>query len=76
MNGNQAETEGMNMTQSWIIVSRETGKAVFETWSRKIADCVNTDKYEVLSAQEHLARMSTDYQRKRREQSKVPLLGS
>jgi hypothetical protein len=53
--------EEMMQTYSWIIVSRETEKAVFETWNKKIADCVNTNKYEVLPAQEWLARLNVKY---------------
>ena len=33
---------------SWVVVSRETGQAVLETFSRKIADAVNLDRYRVV----------------------------
>jgi hypothetical protein len=46
------------MTQSWIIISRETGKPVFETFTRKIAARVNLEKYEVLTAKEWLVRFN------------------
>lgn len=36
------------MTASWVIVSKETGKAVLETFSESVADRVNRDAYHVV----------------------------
>ena len=33
---------------SWVVVRKATGEAVFETFSRKIADAVNRDAYRVV----------------------------
>lgn len=46
------------LTSSWIIVSRDTGKPVLETFSRAVADAVNVNKYEVLTALEWLQRFN------------------
>lgn len=43
---------------SWVIVSRETGEAVFETFTRKVAERVRQDRYEVLTALQWLARVN------------------
>lgn len=42
---------------SWIVVDRKTGVAAFETWTRKVAERVNLEKYEVLTAAQWLARV-------------------
>jgi hypothetical protein len=41
-------------TASWIVVSRETGRAVLETYSASVAAKVNTVAYEVLPVLEWL----------------------
>ena len=46
------------LCNSWIIVSRETGKPVFETWSQHAAESVNAARYEVLTALEWLQRFN------------------
>ncbi len=43
---------------SWIIVSKDTGKAVFETFDRHIADRINTQKYTVLTAMQYLGALN------------------
>ena len=43
---------------SWIIVCRETGDAVLETWSYDVASRVNGQKYEVRTALAHLASLN------------------
>jgi len=43
---------------SWIIVSKDSGKPVFETFSRKIASAVNQSRYEVLTAAQWLGRFN------------------
>jgi hypothetical protein len=34
---------------SWIIVSRATGKPVFEVFDRRTADAINNEQYEALT---------------------------
>jgi hypothetical protein len=46
------------MTQSWIITEKESGKAVFETYNKKTADAVNTQKYNVTPAMEYLCNLN------------------
>ena len=49
----------MNMLcNSWIIVNRETGESVFETYNVKIAAAVNTAKYDVMSAHAYLVDLN------------------
>jgi len=43
---------------SWIIVNRETGCAVAETFSKKNADAINTAKYEAKPAGRYLAELN------------------
>lgn len=43
----------------WIVVSRATGKPVLETFERRTADAINTERYEVLTAVEWLGRKVT-----------------
>lgn len=43
---------------SWIIVDRQTGKAVLETFNRKTAEAVNQDKYKVLTALQYLTSLN------------------
>lgn len=43
---------------SWVVVDRETGAAVLETFSRAVADRVNLARYEVLTALDYLARLN------------------
>ena len=45
-------------TASWVIVSKESGKAVFETFSRKTVDAVNLKKYEVLPILKYLNNLN------------------
>lgn len=43
---------------SWVAVSRETGKPVYETTRRSIAEKINQEKYEVLTALQWLVRFN------------------
>lgn len=43
---------------SWIIVSKDSGKPVFETFNRKTASAVNQSRYEVLTAAQWLGRFN------------------
>lgn len=44
---------------SWVIVSRETGKAVFETFNRALAGKINTARYEAVPIRVYLAGLNT-----------------
>lgn len=43
---------------SWVVVSKETGEPVFETFNADTAGKVNQEKYEVLTAQQWLGRFN------------------
>lgn len=43
---------------SWIIVRRDTGGAVFETFRRSVAERVNPESYVVLTAADYLGRLN------------------
>lgn len=43
---------------SWIVVDRETGKPVLETFSKTTADAINRLRYEVLPALQWLQRFN------------------
>lgn len=44
---------------SWIIVSRETGKPVVETWHETTAQKINTTKYQVFTAYGYLCQLNS-----------------
>lgn len=41
-------------SNSWIIVSKKTGKPLFETFNEKIKNAINLEAYEVLTSYEWL----------------------
>ena len=43
---------------SWIIVSKATGAPVLETHNRAVADKINREAYEVLTALQWLSRFN------------------
>lgn len=43
---------------SWIVTRRDTGDAVLETFSRKVAESVNLGPYRVESALAYLQRVN------------------
>jgi len=43
---------------SWVVVSKATGEAVLETFSRKVADRVDRGRYDVLTAYDYLVRLN------------------
>jgi hypothetical protein len=52
-------TKPQMTTASWVIVDRATGKAIWETWSHKIADNVRrADHADVVPIGEWLARVN------------------
>jgi hypothetical protein len=48
----------MIASRSWIIVDRRTGEAVMETFSRRIADMINLEKFEVVPVLDWLQRLN------------------
>jgi len=48
------------MTQSYIISSKKTGKAIFETFDKSVADKVNRENYHVLTALEYLQKFNKE----------------
>ena len=43
---------------SWVIVEKATGKAVLETFNRKVASAVNTKRYEVVPILQYLYKLN------------------
>jgi hypothetical protein len=43
---------------SWIIIDRTTGKPVLETFERRIAEAINQERYEVLTALQWLVSLN------------------
>lgn len=57
---NQTQTvpELESFCGSWVVVSRETGEPVFETYSQETAEKINQEKYEVLTSYQWLIRFN------------------
>jgi hypothetical protein len=47
---------------SWIVTCKATGKAIFETFSKKVADAVNRRNYNVETAHDYLCRFNAELQ--------------
>ena len=43
---------------SWVVVDKDTGAAVLETYSQKIADAINRERYSVHTALEYLQNLN------------------
>lgn len=43
---------------SWIVVDRETHVAVLETFQRSVAESINQERYEVLTALDYLSNLT------------------
>ena len=43
---------------SWIISRKSDGKSVLETFSREIAEKINTEKYTIETALQYLCRIN------------------
>ena len=43
---------------SWVIREKATGRALFETFSRKLAGAVNTQKYEAVPILQYLGSIN------------------
>jgi hypothetical protein len=48
---------------SWIVVRRGTLEAVCEIWTRAVAEKVNRDAYDVLTAGDYLGRLNASVAR-------------
>lgn len=51
-------TNSLSRTASWVLRNKATGEVVMETFDRKKVDALNTDKYEAVPIQEHLASLN------------------
>jgi len=45
---------------SWIVTRKETGAAVLETFSPKVANAINRTKYNVETALDYLCRVNAE----------------
>ena len=43
---------------SWIVIDRQTGQAVAELFSAKLAQSVRRDRFDVLCAYEYLTKLN------------------
>lgn len=43
---------------SWVIVSKATGAAVFETFNERVASAINQEKYEALPILQYLYQLN------------------
>ena len=57
----------MIRSNSWIVVNRQTGEAVLETFSEKVTQAINTKKYQVLTAYEYLCKLNANIKGKQNE---------
>lgn len=55
--------------KSWIIRDKSTGEAVTETWEKSVAMSINTEKYEAVSAQQHLVELNRQIKAESESQS-------
>lgn len=51
-------TNSLARTASWIIRDKETGSVVMETYDRAKVEALNTERYEAVPAQQHLAEIN------------------
>lgn len=49
-------------TESWVVVRKATSEAVLETFSRKVADAINLEKYEVVPILEWIYSLNAKQQ--------------
>lgn len=56
-------------TASWVIVNKETGEAMFETYNQNLLHIINTEKYEIMPILKYLGALNRKIQNK--EQSSV-----
>lgn len=51
-------TNSLSRTASWAIRNKETGEVVMETFDQKKVEALNTDTYEAVPIQQHLAEVN------------------
>jgi hypothetical protein len=54
----ETSSAGNRLSGSWVIVDRETGLPVLETYERRTAEAINQSRYEVLTAYQWLVRFN------------------
>lgn len=47
-----------HQTPSWVIVSKDTGQAIMETFSKRTADRVNLKRYKVVPIMAYLQSLN------------------
>ena len=57
-----AYTQSLTRTASWVVVSKADNKPVLETYSKSVADKVNTDKYTVMPVLQWLQSLNVKNQ--------------
>jgi hypothetical protein len=50
---------------SWVIVNRQTGEAILETFSEKVTKAINTKKYQVMTAYDYLCKLNANIKAQR-----------
>lgn len=43
---------------SWVIIEKSTGDAILETFSKRVVDCLNTEKYTAVPILEYLQKLN------------------
>lgn len=51
-------TNSLSRTASWVIRNKDTGEVIMETFDKKKVDALNTERYEAVPIQEHLASLN------------------
>jgi hypothetical protein len=46
------------LCNSWIVVRKADGAAVWEIYTRAVADAINRERYDVLTAHEYLVGLN------------------
>lgn len=67
------KTNSLSRDSSWVIRNKDTGETIMETAQKSVADKVNTDKYEVVPIQQHLAEMNDPESKVRQYSSREQL---
>jgi hypothetical protein len=51
-------TQSLSRTASWVIREKETGRFVIETFSERVVEVLNTQKYEAVPILEYLQSLN------------------
>lgn len=57
-------TNSLGRDSSWVIKNKATGEVIMETFDKKKVDALNTEKYEAVPIQEHLASLGEEKPKK------------